>query len=83
MRITYNDLRQLKHALPTGSVRRIAGETGLTDQEVRNYFGASNFTGSGNHRQPGPNGGIVQLEDTLVLDTAKRILREARFGKRT
>lgn len=83
MQISFNDLRQLKHALPTGSVRRIAGETGLTDQEVRNYFGAADFTGSGNHRQPGPNGGIVYLEDTRILDTAKRILREARFRKRT
>ncbi|NRA50766.1 MAG: DNA-binding protein, partial [Phaeodactylibacter sp.] len=29
------------------------------------------------HIQPGPNGGIVNLESTAILDAARRILGEA------
>ena len=84
MNITFNELRRLKHALPTGSVSRIAKELGIEEQTVRNYFGAKKFTAGvdvGNHVQPGPDGGIVNLSDTAILDAAKRIITEVEADK--
>ncbi len=79
MHITYDELREIKHRLPTGSVKRIANELGIQEQTVRNYFGAKKYENADivdAHIQPGPNGGIVHLEDTTILDAAKRILGE-------
>ena len=81
MHITYDELRAIKHQLPTGSVSRIATELGVTEQTVRNYFGAKKYDNGeivDAHIQPGPNGGIVNLEDTRILDAAKSILEEAK-----
>ena len=47
---------------------------------MRNYFGAAKFEDGktvGNHVQPGPNGGIVSIEDTTILELARKIIREA------
>lgn len=80
MYITFNELRKIKHSLPTGSVKRIADELGIDEQSVRNYFGAMKFENdeeiTGNHIQPGPDGGIVNIEDTQILEIAKKILEE-------
>jgi predicted transcriptional regulator len=81
MNITFEELRRIKHQLPTGSVSKIADELSLDEQTVRNYFGAKKFeNGStvGCHIEPGPNGGIVHLDDDNILHAAKRILAEAR-----
>lgn len=79
MNITFEELRKIKHLLPTGSIGRIASELKLEEQTVRNYFGAEKYS-QGNtvdrHVQPGPNGGIVHLEDTEILEVAKRIIAE-------
>ena len=80
MNITFNELRDIKHSLPTGSVARIADELSIPLQTVRNYFGAKNYREggiAGKHIQPGPNGGIVKLENTEILNIAKRIIHEA------
>ena len=77
MNITFNELRKIKHSLPTGSIKRIATQLELEEQTVRNYFGAHKYEEgevTGNHVQPGPNGGIVHLEDTAILEAAKKIL---------
>ncbi len=80
MYITFNELRKIKHSLPTGSVKRIAEQLGTDEQAVRNYFGAKKYDNNGEiigkHIQPGPDGGIVHLEDTVILDAAKKILDE-------
>ncbi len=79
MNIWFNDLRRIKHSLPTGSVSRIANELHIEEQSVRNFFGSrhgGNQPLHGWHLEPGPNGGIVQVEDTTVLDAALRILGE-------
>jgi hypothetical protein len=84
MNITFNDLRKIKHSLPTGSVKRIAKELQIDEQTVRNYFGAKKFQDGeivGNHIQPGPNGGFVLLEDTKILDLAKQIIAEANHSE--
>lgn len=71
MNITFDELREIKHKLPHGSVTRIAQELNLDEQVVRNYFGAHHLENSGNHIQPGPNGGIVHIEDEKILMLAK------------
>ncbi len=77
--ISFNELRQIKHSLPTGSVHRIAEELKIEEQTVRNYFGAKKYEDGkivGKHISPGPNGGFVKLEDDTILNLAKQILEE-------
>lgn len=79
MNITFEELRRIKHQLPTGSIAKIANELELTEQTVRNYFGAKKYENGqivGKHVRPGPHGGYVNLEDSQILDAAKRILNE-------
>ncbi len=79
MNITFDELRAIKHSLPTGSISRIAEELDLTEQTVRNYFGAMKLKDGklvGHHIQPGPNGGIVHIDDTTILEIARRIIGE-------
>lgn len=80
MTITFDELRNIKHSLPTGSVRRMAERLGKSEQTIRNYFGGTDFESgkpTGLHIQPGPNGGIVTIEDTSILDLAKEIIAES------
>lgn len=79
MNISFNDLRKIKHSLPTGSVAKIANRLNIDEQTVRNYFGANKYENGdtvGNHFQPGPNGGIVKIEDMTILNAAKKILSD-------
>ncbi len=79
MNITFSELRQIKHSLPTGSISRLADQFGLSEQTVRNYFGADKIQEgglTGFHLQPGPEGGIVSLEDLSILEAAQRIIQE-------
>ena len=82
--ITFNELRKIKDSLPDGSTHRIADELGLSVETVRNYFGGHNFKDGkscGVHIEPGPDGGLVILDDTTVLDRALQILNE-KIGKK-
>ncbi|MDD3787567.1 MAG: DNA-binding protein [Petrimonas sp.] len=75
--ITFNELRALKDKLPDGSIHQIAKELGLEIETVRNYFGGYNYKQGksvGIHIEPGPNGGIVVLDDTTIFDKALSIL---------
>ncbi len=77
MTITFNELRRIKDSLPDGSMRKIADELNLSVETVRNYFGGANYDEGetvGIHLEKGPNGGIVVLDDTTILDMAKDIL---------
>ncbi len=79
MNITYTKLRDIKHKLPTGSISRIANELELNEQTVRNYFGAQKYRDGeivAVHREPGPSGGIVRLEDERILNLAMKILNQ-------
>lgn len=79
MNITFEELRRLKHALPHGSIARIAQELNIDEQTVRNYFGAHQYKDGEVvefHLEPGPNGGIVHLEDTKIYERAQQILAE-------
>lgn len=49
----------------------------ITVQTVRNYFGGCNYEfgkNCGVHIEPGPDGGIVVLDDTTIYDRAIEIL---------
>lgn len=77
--ISFNELRRIKDALPHGSMQKIADLMGIEADTVRNYFGAQKFEngqGCGVHIEPGPDGGIVMLDDTAILDHALRIIEE-------
>jgi AcrR family transcriptional regulator len=75
--ITFNELRRIKDALPSGSMAKIAEELGLEKETVKNYFGGSDYKDGksvGLHIEPGPDGGIVMLDDTQILEVAQRLL---------
>ena len=77
--ITFNELRKVKDALPSGSMTKIAEQLGLEKETVRNYFGGHDYKDGkscGVHIEPGPDGGLVMLDDTTVLDKAIAILKE-------
>ena len=77
--ITFNELRKIKDSLPDGSMHKIADQLNVTVQTVRNYFGGSNYEfgkNCGLHIEPGPDGGIVVLDDTTIYDLAIKILEE-------
>ncbi len=80
MNLTFKELRDIKHALPTGSISRIATELNVDEQTVRNYFGAKKYSDgdiADIQVEPGPDGGIVHLEDTRILELAKQIIEDS------
>lgn len=80
MNITFEELRKIKHSLPTGGVKRIADELQLEEQTIRNYFGAKKYENGqivSQHIEPGPEGGIVHLEDETILQLALKIIEES------
>jgi predicted transcriptional regulator len=83
MNITFEELRKIKHSLPTGGVKRIADELHIEEQTVRNYFGAKKYENGqivSQHIEPGPEGGIVHLEDETILNLAMKIIEESTHG---
>ncbi|WP_319482412.1 DNA-binding protein [uncultured Draconibacterium sp.] len=79
-KITFNELRKIKDSLPDGSIKQIAQEFELKEETVRNYFGGANYTDGravGIHMEPGPNGGIVLLDDTAILERAQQLASTA------
>ena len=77
--MTFNELRDIKDRLPDGSMHCIANELGVNVETVRNYFGGYNYKegkSCGLHLEQGPNGGIVVLDDTTILDKALVLLLE-------
>jgi len=79
MYITFNELRRVKHALPSGSMILIAERLSISEDAVRNYFGGTHYKSgesAGIHVQQGPDGGIVALEDTTIWEMANTILAE-------
>lgn len=72
IRTTFNKLREVKDSLPHGSMDAIAAELNIAADDVRDFFsGASKMDGY--HLEAGPDGGIVVLENTAILDVALRL----------
>lgn len=77
--MTFNELRRIKDRLPSGSMQRIANELKISLDEVRNYFGSEHFSAgetAGIHVEPGPDGGVVSLDDRTILDHALKLIKE-------
>lgn len=77
MNLTFEELRSIKHKLPTGSIKKIAQELSVEEQTVRNYFGASKFEKGAiveRYIEPGPGGGIVHLQDPTILNLALKMI---------
>lgn len=78
-KITFNELRKIKDSLPDGAMHQLAEEFNLEVDTVRNYFGGANYKDGksvGIHMEPGPNGGIVLLDDDAILDRAQALISE-------
>ena len=78
-KITFNELRKIKDSLPDGSIQKIAQEFNLEVETVRNYFGGANYEKGksvGIHLEPGPNGGIVLIDDAKILERAQELIAE-------
>jgi predicted DNA-binding transcriptional regulator YafY len=76
-KLTFNELRKIKDSLPDGSIRQLAQEFNVSVETVRNYFGGANYTKGkavGIHMEPGPQGGIILLDDTTILERAKELI---------
>ena len=80
-RISFNNLRRIKDNLPSGSIKQIANEIAVVEDVVRNYFGGScgEVKGCGIHIEPGPDGGIVVLDNEVILRKALIILGEKEY----
>jgi len=79
MTLTFNELRKIKNRLPHGAIRRIANNLNMNEETVRNYFGGTNYREGetiGIHYEQGPDGGIVTIDDTTILDIAIKITEE-------
>ena len=77
LKITFNELRQVKDSLPNGSIKLLSKEFSVSEETIRNYFGGANYVkGSavGIHIEPGPNGGIVLLDDDTIFERAKELI---------
>jgi hypothetical protein len=77
--ITFNELRKIKDALPDGSIHKMAELLDVSVETIRNYFGGENFErgrATGVHYEQGPAGGIVTLDDSTILNLARKILDE-------
>jgi hypothetical protein len=76
-KITFNELRHIKDSLPDGSISQIAHEFNIEVETVRNYFGGANYVRGksvGLHIEPGPDGGVVLLDDSTILDRAQELI---------
>lgn len=76
-KITFNELRHIKDSLPSGSIHQIAKEFNIEVETVRNYFGGANYDRGksvGLHIEPGPDGGVVLLDDTAILERAQELI---------
>jgi len=79
MTITFNELRKIKDRLPHGAIRKIAKNLNLNEETVRNYFGGTNYRegeSAGIHLSQGPDGGVVKIDDTTILDMAIKMTEE-------
>lgn len=79
MNVTFEELRRVKHALPTGSIGQLATEFNMDEEAVRNYFGGGHYKNgqlAEFHLESGYGGGVVHLEDTTIFDRAMEMIEQ-------
>ena len=76
IRTTFNKLREVKDSLPKGSSDVIAAKLGIAADDVRAFW--SGTEAAGYHIEQGPDGGVVTLEDTKILEAALLVAWEAK-----
>lgn len=79
--LTFNELRKIKDSLPEGAIKKIADKLGLSEDMVKNYFGATHYnknSTTGIHTEQGPDGGIVCIDDSTILELALKMIEETR-----
>lgn len=76
IRTTFNKLREVKDSLPKGSSEVIAAMVGVSAEDVRAFW--SGELAEGYHIEQGPDGGVVTLEDTRILQAALLVAWEAK-----
>ena len=78
--LTYSEFRMLRDILPHGAIDTISKRLGITADEVRYYFHATAEDGvptlTGLHHEEGPDGGFVELDDSIILDVALELIYE-------
>lgn len=79
-RTTFNRLREVKDSLPHGSMDAIAAELQISPENVRDFFRGTASGESGYHMEQGPDGGLVTLDNTRILEVALRIAWETKNG---
>jgi hypothetical protein len=80
MIVTFEELRKVKDSLPHGSIQKIASDLGVDEQTVKNYFGDYHFRKggfAGVHYEPGPNGGMVALDDDMIYQKALSLIEDS------
>tara|TARA_B100001175_G_C19464900_1_gene618558 strand:- start:174 stop:416 length:243 start_codon:yes stop_codon:yes gene_type:complete len=80
MIITFNELRELKDKLPTGSMSKIAKRLNIEEDTVRNYFGGTHYEkgegkSAGIHIERGRNGGYVHIDDDRIIEIARDMIQ--------
>ena len=82
--LTFNELRKIKDALPDGAIKKIAKKLNLSEEMVKNYFGGTQYNQqsvTGIHTEKGPDGGIVCIDDTTILELALSMIEESKAEK--
>lgn len=73
--LSYKELRQIKDSLPKGSMRVIADRLNVKENLVRSFFRAERVECLGVYMEAGPDGGLLLIDNSKILDAAFEILR--------
>jgi hypothetical protein len=71
--ITFNELQRIKKSLPIDSMNSIANELNANVDSVQNFFNGYHFKEGkciGIYFEPGPDGGLIMLDDAATLHVA-------------
>ena len=73
--LSYKELRRIKDSLPSGSMRAIAKRLNVKESLVRSFFRAEKAEDLGFYMESGPDGGLLFIDNSKILDAAFEILK--------